>query len=83
MSDSTTARFLKFDVTFSFTALDSYFKSIEVEELVEKPVKRKPAPTTVEKKRKPATSQGVEKLKKAKTGGMAKLSTFFAKKVLE
>ncbi|KAJ7217837.1 ribonuclease H2, subunit B [Mycena pura] len=69
--------------SYDFTALDSYFKSIEVEELVEKPVKRKPAPTTVEKKRKPATSQGVEKLKKAKTGGMAKLSTFFAKKVLE
>jgi ribonuclease H2 subunit B len=68
----------------SFTPLDAHFKSIEDENAalaVEKPVKTKPAPVTVDKKRKPGGSQGVEKLKKAKTTGMAKLSTFFTKKV--
>ncbi|KAJ6587130.1 ribonuclease H2, subunit B [Mycena vulgaris] len=70
--------------SYDFTPLDAYFKSVEDENAalrVEKAVKPKPAPTTVDKKRKPGTSQGVEKLKKAKTGGMAKLSTFFTKKV--
>ncbi|KAJ7497514.1 ribonuclease H2, subunit B [Mycena latifolia] len=69
--------------SYDFTPLDAHFKSIEEENAalsIEKAVKPKPAPTTVDKKRKPGTSQGVEKLKKAKTGGMAKLSTFFAKK---
>jgi hypothetical protein len=68
----------------SFTPLDAHFKTIDDENAalsVEKIVKPKPPPTTVDKKRKPGASQGVEKLKKAKTGGMAKLSTFFAKKV--
>ncbi|KAJ7859693.1 ribonuclease H2, subunit B [Mycena leptocephala] len=70
--------------SYDFTPLDAHFKSIEDENAalaVEKPVKTKPAPVTVDKKRKPGGSQGVEKLKKAKTAGMAKLSTFFTKKV--
>lgn len=71
------------DTLSSFTPLDAHFKSIDDENAalaVEKPVKTKPAPVTVDKKRKPGASQGVEKLKKAKTVGMAKLSTFFTKK---
>ncbi|KAJ6596657.1 ribonuclease H2, subunit B [Mycena sp. CBHHK59/15] len=72
-------------VSYDFTPLDAYFKTIEDETATmaveKKPVKSKPGTIAADKKRKPNTSQGVEKLKKAKTEGMAKLSTFFTKKV--